>query len=202
MGDEQNAAAPTGGPVRKFAPAIHLQTEDIQLELQRFTVLWTEAHPVVAAFISGMVPRHHDAEDLLQRTAATLVTIREKYDPTQPFVAWALGVARIEVLKYRQENRRHRLVFDSETIEAVADAFERVAPSLSEKKAALDECIAKLRGRVREIFQLHYVEQLRPTEIAARLGRSAQSVFIAMHRGRIALRTCMERTLGREGGMS
>ena len=44
--------------------------------MQRFAVLWTQVHPVVAAFIAGIVPRHHDAEDILQRTAAALVVHR------------------------------------------------------------------------------------------------------------------------------
>jgi RNA polymerase sigma-70 factor (ECF subfamily) len=178
-----------------------LETRDIQSEMQQFAVLWTQAHPVVAAFISGMVPRHHDAEDILQRTAATLVTLRDKYDVNQPFTAWALGVARIEVLRYRQEHRRERTVFDTETIEALSNAFERVAPDLGDKKAALEKCIAKLRGRVKEIFQLHYVQCLRPAEVASRLKSSTQAVFVSLHRGRATLRACMERTLSREGGV-
>jgi RNA polymerase sigma-70 factor (ECF subfamily) len=169
------------------------------MQMQQFTVRWTQSQSAVAAFIATLVPRHHDAEDILQRTAATLVAMRDNYDPARPFVSWAIGVARMEVLRFRQETRRDRAVFDTETVEAIAQAMERAQPDLSDMKSALDKCIAKLKGRAREVFELHYVKNLRPAEIAKQLGRNTNAIFLALHRSRLALRECMERSLGKGG---
>lgn len=175
--------------------------EDQLLEMQQFAVGWTQAQPAVGAFIASLVPRHHDAEDILQRTAASLVVMRCSYDQDRSFVAWAIGVARVEVLRYRQEIRREKAVFDTETVEAIAQAFERAGPDLLEMKSVLNQCLAKLKGRVREVFEMHYVQGLRPAEIASRLARNTNAVFLSLHRGRLALRRCMERSMGESGGL-
>jgi RNA polymerase sigma-70 factor (ECF subfamily) len=190
--------------VAEFHAIGHRRTvgaEQDQLEqMQALAVNWTQAQHAVAAFIATLVPKHHDAEDILQRTAATLVAIRASRDPSRPFVPWAIGVARLEVLRYTQERHPERAVFDTEVIEAVAVACEKVEPDLSEMKAALDGCITKLRGKVREIFELHYVQGLTPRQIAEKISRSVGSVFLGLHRGRLELRQCMERSLRRSGG--
>jgi RNA polymerase sigma-70 factor (ECF subfamily) len=164
--------------------------------MQQFAVRWTAAQPAVGAFIATLVPRHHDAEDILQRTAAALVGMRHNFDPSRSFVSWAMGVARVEVLRYRQESRREKAVFDTDTIEAIAQSFDRAEPDLPEMKSALDRCIAKLKGRAREVFEMHYVQGLRPADIAKQLSRNTNAVFLALHRGRTALRRCMERSIG------
>lgn len=174
--------------------------ENDPIGMQELAIQWTAAQPVVAAFIASVVPRHHDAEDILQRTAAALVAKCEKYDRNQPFANWAIGIARIEVLRLRQERHRERTTFDTEAIEAVAAAFEHLRPELDGLKSTLDECIAKLRGGVRDIFNLHYVDGLRPTVIADRMGRTTSAIFVALHRGRESLRLCMEKQLHRTGG--
>jgi len=96
-----------------------LQQPDELSDMQQFAVLWTQAQPSVTAFIASLVPRHHDAEDILQRTAASLILMRDQYDPSRPFVGWAIGVARVEVLRHRQKARREKTVFDTDTMQAI-----------------------------------------------------------------------------------
>ena len=113
------------------------------------------AQPTVAAFIGGLIVGHHDSEDVLQRAAA--VRCYEKYDPARPFVAWAIGLARIEVMRFRQERGRDRLTFDDKAVGRVASLFEADTP---------------------------------------------KAVLIATHRGRVAIRRCMEERLDRWGRAS
>jgi RNA polymerase sigma-70 factor (ECF subfamily) len=106
-----------------------------------------------------------------------------------------MGVARIELLRHRQERRREQAVFDTETVEAIAQAYERVTPQLDEERAAVAACVGKLRGRLRQVFEMRYVQGRRPAAIAAELGRTPQSVFAALHRGRLAVRDCVGRAV-------
>ena len=181
-----------------------MDTKDPQIEtaMQLLAARWTAAQPVVASFVASAISRHQDAEEVLQRTAVALVAKSEQYDPAQPFLNWAIGLARIEVLRLRQERQREKTTFDSETLETVAAAFERIGPELDDLRTALRHCVGKLGGKVREIFELHYVSHLSPDDIAQKLARSANSIFVALHRGRTAMRRCLERRIGASGGVA
>ncbi len=120
--------------------------------MQVLAVEWTRAQPTVAAFVASVVPRHQDAEEELERTAASVVTKFEQFDHARSFTAWAIGVAKIEVLRFRQERGRERLVFDDEAVGAIAYAYQDMEPHLREMAKALSYCLQRLRGRLREIM--------------------------------------------------
>jgi len=71
-------------------------------DVERFTLEWTKAQPTVAGDISSLTPDFHQAEDILQRAALALIRKLDEYDREKPFVVWAIGVARLEVLKSRR----------------------------------------------------------------------------------------------------
>ena len=165
--------------------------EDRNKVMQDLTVRWTQAQPTVAAFISATIPNFHDSEDVLQRVAATIVTKFGDYDADKPFVAWALGVARVEVLRFRSQRGKQRLVFDDEVISHIADAYERVIPQVDKMREALHHCMAQLRGRAKQLLEMRYFHELQPARIATRLGMTSNAVFVALHRVRTSLRRCM-----------
>ncbi len=180
------------------ALAIH---QDKQTAMREFATRWTEAQSAVAAFIWSLVPNSHDADDLLQRTAQTLVDKLDQYDETQTFTAWAIGIAKIEVLRFRQERRRDRLVFDEPTIDAIEAATTRNEVDLRELQAVLKNCADKLTTRLQQLLQLHYVEEASPREIAGRLGITENAVFVSLHRARVAMRRCVENQWRESGGV-
>ncbi len=160
--------------------------------IQELTVRWTHAQPTVSAFILSMVPDTHDAEDLLQNVALAALAKIDTYDASRPFISWALGIARIEVLRYRSAHASNPRMFDQETIDQVAAAYEDVAPEMDEMKQALVNCTRKLHGRGRQLIELHYVRGLKPARIAQQLGTTTNAIFAALHRVRRALQQCIE----------
>ena len=168
--------------------------------MRGFAEEWADAEPAVAAFLTSLVPDRHDAEDLLQRTAEGLLERWAAYDASRPFVAWAIGAARIEALRYRQERSRDRLVFDEATIDALAKAHSEHAEELAAAREALDECVARLTERLRQVLQLHHVRGLDPESVAERLSLSVGAVRVALSRARENVRRCLERALGVAGG--
>lgn len=168
--------------------------------MRGFAEEWADAEPAVAAFLTSLAPNSHDAEDLLQRTAEGLLGRWAEYDASRPFVAWAIGAARIEALRYRQERSRDRLVFDEATIDALAKAHSDHAEELAAAREALDECVARLTERLRQVLQLHHVSGLEPECVAERLSLSVGAVRVALSRARESVRRCLERTLGTAGG--
>ncbi len=167
---------------------------------EQFTRRWTQAQPVVASFISSMVPDFHEAEDLLQEVAVVLLRKFGEYDERRPFVAWALGIARLEVLSARRSHARSFLTYNPGIAEAVAQAFEEMSPLLGMRAAALRECLAEVKGNARRVVALRYQDSLKPRDIAARLGMAGGSVRVTLSRIRAALQACVERRLAAEGG--
>jgi RNA polymerase sigma-70 factor (ECF subfamily) len=165
---------------------------------EQFTRLWTETQPRVAGFLAACVPDFHTAEDLLQNVAVALLREFHDYDGTRPFVAWAIGFAKIEVLRHRRAQARSILDFQPELIEALAADYLAILPELDRRTEALRHCTARLQGRSGEIVRLRYAEDLKPRDIASRLGLNSLVVRVALNRTRDALRKCIERRLRTE----
>jgi RNA polymerase sigma-70 factor (ECF subfamily) len=160
-------------------------------------VLWTGAQTAVAAFIRGLVRRRDECEELLQRTAVTLVRKFDQYDRQRPFVPWAIGVAKYEVLGYWREQDSDRLVFDGKLVEQIADRYCRVAEEGPPMQEMVVDCVAKLDGRAREAIQLRYARRLKSLRIAEIMGLSHGAARMLLSRARTALRVCVEEALKR-----
>lgn len=72
-------------------------------------------------------------------------------------------------------------------------------PAETAKKAALQQCIAKLQERSRQALTLRYEYDLKPAEIGSRLEMTASAVTTLMHRVHKSLAKCIEQTLANGG---
>ena len=166
-----------------------------RLETRDLARLWTQAQPSVAAFVYALVPSFHDSEDILQNVASTLVDKIDQYDPARPFLPWAIGVARYEVLRHQQSRGRDRHVFGDEVLERLEQACAEVGQEQEWLKEALDNCLRHLEGRSRKLLEFRYLHDLKPRRIAQQLGLTDNSVRVMLHRIRSALRRCIERRM-------
>lgn len=160
---------------------------------RKATRLWTVALPTVSAFVAAVVRDFRDRDDVLQETAVAVIESFDRYDETRSFVGWALGIARNQVGLYLRRRSREALVFDTESVERLAAAFEDVGADESRRLDHLRECLKGLEGRTRRICDLRYRDDLKPAAIATQVGLSANSVAQALHRIRDQLRICVER---------
>ncbi len=160
--------------------------------------LWTIAQPVVGDYINALVRDHSAAQDVLQETALVVFRKFAEYDENRPFVAWALGVARYQVLGLRRDLMRSPVVFDEEVLRALTDTWAEMAPLESEHAGLLRPCLARLPARSQHLVRLRYFEDLNAPEIARRLDMAAAAVRVALQRIREQLRACLEHQLKAE----
>ena len=160
-----------------------------------FTRLWVCAQPIVASYISTLVPNLQDAQDLLQKVALTVLEKFSEYDNTRPFTRWALGVARFEVLGYQRQQARGRLLLSESLDNQVADACEALSEELELRRKFMRECLGRVRGRSLALLRLRYDEKVPFAEIARRLRISSGAARVAVARVRASLRQCIERKL-------
>jgi len=167
-------------------------------EVEELTLLWTAAQRTVAAFLRTLVSDPHQSEDLLQRVALVIVRKFSQYDRSRPFTAWAIGIAKQEVLAHRRRHKTDRHLFDDAMVERIALTYEhRLSNGLSEFHDALQQCLEKLQGRAKEAIDFHYSHGLKSSQIAQQLGLADGAVRMLLSRARNALRACVEQQLGR-----
>ena len=131
------------------------------------------------------------AEDLLQQTALILWRKFEQYDPARPFLAWALGVARLEILNAAKRGRPGRSLAEGDLDRLIVGEYLRLESELPRRRQLLRLCLQRLPGSMTEAVRLRYERGSRLEEIAARLGKSLAAVKVILHRARLALQDCV-----------
>jgi len=101
---------------------------------ERFIRLFIPAQRRIYGFILSLVPSRSDADDLMQETGSTLWRMFDDYRDGTDFAAWALAVARIEVMRHRQRMGRSKLKFDSDVLDVLADDATAMADTLDDRR--------------------------------------------------------------------
>lgn len=153
---------------------------------------WTIALPTISAFVGSLVRDIPARDDILQETAMAIIDSFDRYDPDKPFLPWAMGIARNQVRLYARRNLRSHLIFDSESIEALAQSFTNDSPVTNKKLDHLGDCLESLDDHSRTLCRLRYEKDLKPSAIGEILGLSPNGVSKALQRIRDRLRDCIE----------
>jgi RNA polymerase sigma-70 factor (ECF subfamily) len=163
-----------------------------EAQTEQFAMLWVKAQPTLAAFIRSLLHDFHQTEDVLQRVAVTLVRKFDQYDASRPFAAWAIGVAKFEVLYYRRERATDRHVFNDEIVDQIALGYQRFAAEADPFREALERCLQQLDGRSKTAVELRYANGLKSPAVAREMGLSPGAVRMLLCRVRQSLRDCIE----------
>ena len=155
----------------------------------------------VLAYLWSIVRDHHMAEDLFQ--AVSIITT-EKSPPVkneQEFMRWVLRTARYEALAALRLKKKDAVVFNSSVLDLLDADWEAVeARADDDVSMALEQCLERLSPRSRMIVQLKYVDGLRGQEIAEKLSRKLNAVYVAIARIHRQLSECVEKALHRKKG--
>ena len=103
----------------------------------------------------------------------------------------ALRVARYEVLKFRDRQRRDVVQFSETFIDLVAADTAKESAWLGDLQELLDQCMDKLPPADRELFELRYQSDLPVRSLAAQLGRPISTIYDAINRIRRTLVKCV-----------
>jgi RNA polymerase sigma-70 factor, ECF subfamily len=160
-----------------------------------FSRLLVQHDRAVLRYIMTFMPRHDDAEEVLQRVATVLWEKFNEYDPTRDFLPWALRVAYFEVLNFRKEAARSRLVFSEEVIASLAETRDAERPVLEAQQRALQECLGKLNSDSAVLLRRRYCDAQTVAALAAEWGKSVKSLYRRLDRLRDLIAECVERRI-------
>ena len=167
-------------------------------KVERFAQLLATCQRRGFLYALGLVHNSADAEEILQETNLVLWRKFDQYEPGTEFARWACRIAYYEVLKFREKRARGERIFTSDFIETLATESERSMDLLDARRDALVRCLEKLRKSDRQLILRRYQERATTRTVAEALGRSVQGTRRALHRIRMALLACVERTLAAE----
>jgi len=84
---------------------------------------WTIVQPLVSSFVHSMVGDRTARDDLMQDIAIAVLESFERYESSQPFAGWAVGIARNHVRLYFRTVHRSRLRFSDSMMEQLSIGF-------------------------------------------------------------------------------
>jgi RNA polymerase sigma-70 factor (ECF subfamily) len=155
----------------------------------------TGAQSHLYAFICSLLGGTRDASDVLQETNMVLWKKSGEFDPTREFLTWAYTFARYQVMAHTKRRSRNRIVLDDDLVEQVAAVVAEDNQDLESRLQALDDCIGKLPERQRELVRRRYAEQASVKSLAGEYGQTATALAVLLHRVRLALGRCVERSV-------
>ncbi len=147
------------------------------------------------AFLAGYVPQAQWVDDLAQQAFVSAYQSLRRFQPGTDFYAWLRQIAYNHLrAELERAGRRRRLEKDY-LAGLAAEEFSRRLDRSDPREDDLDalrDCVARLPDASRRIVRDHYAEGQPLARVAARLGRSADSLKVTLFRIRASLRECVE----------
>jgi RNA polymerase sigma-70 factor (ECF subfamily) len=166
-----------------------------------FEELLIAQQPSLLNYIKSLVPNHHEAEDVRQRTNLILWQKRGSFAAGSNFRAWAFTIARLESLnQIRRQYRDQRVFSDSEIRESAEDGSRPAEDGHEDAIKALRDCLRRLPDRDRELLLMRYGSDRTLGEYARNLNRSPGTLKARLFKIRENLRKGIEEHLRRSEG--
>ncbi len=179
-------------------PPITMNPEKGMDDRERLTRLWLDVEPTVQAYVFAAVRSLHDAEDVMQQVALTVVRRFDEYDEGRPFVAWALWLARSRIMDYYRKQGREKLVFSETLLQKFEVALALTQQDRCTRQEALERCLDRLPEKSRQLLEMRYQKDASISSMAVALNSTAASVRVMLFRIRNLLAESVEAELSRE----
>lgn len=167
-----------------------------------FVAELTRCQGSLAVYVQGLLPGDRAAADVLQQANAKIWEKRDDFEVGTHFRAWAMAIARYEVLNYRKQQARDaRLRFSDEMEQTLATELQNASDDLNDRQEALRQCLDGIPSEQRELLFGRYSEEESLGDFAKRIGRSVGGLKVTLHRIRNRLATCVESRLASQGDL-
>lgn len=171
---------------------------------------------VLFAYASTRLGQSADAEDVVQETMLAAIASDRAPRDAESDRAWLIGICRhkvVDTIRRRKRNARAATLVptpklgDGEGTAGLYDKRGRWKPKLrdwgmdpaevlenTDFWRVYDLCRARLPEALAEAYILRELEGLEPTDVADTLGISPNNLAVRLHRARLMLRSCLERS--------
>ncbi len=167
---------------------------------EEFVRLFTRHQRPLFLYLLARIPNPVEAEEILQETNIVLWRKFSQFTPGSNFLAWAMQIARYELLKYRERRQRDKLRFSERFLDELAQDENEDLSHWETRREALMSCLKKLREKDRELIERRYRPGETGLSLAEFVERPVNSVYQSLGRIRRTLLECIHRELNAETG--
>jgi RNA polymerase sigma-70 factor (ECF subfamily) len=168
---------------------------DFSKEKASFVDLLTANYYRIHAFVLSMVPNDADADDIMQETATLMWKNFDRFEPGTNFVAWAVTIAKFQVMRYQKDRSRSRIVLSEKTHDLLIEDNKHLEHQMQARFQALQKCIKHLPQKDQEFLQLRYSQGASAKTVARLIGASVGAVYRHGSRLMDLLLRCIRQTL-------
>lgn len=168
---------------------------------EQFARLFAAHQRDVYRYVQTFLPLAVDADEVFQETCVVVWRKFDEFPAEGNFGGWACRVAYFEVLKFYRRRKQERMLLSEDVLELVAQTRSAREEVLEARRAALSDCLEKLRPRDRQLVLARYDGQKTARRVAEELGQPINTVYKALDRIRRRLYQCVNRRLSAEGAL-
>ncbi len=167
-------------------------------ESEDFSDLVRAHHRDLLVYASALTRDPATARDLVQEAFIVAYRKREVFDVTRDFATWMRGIVRNKWREWLRKNRRydlgdHELARMDADVAAWQSSLAQGGHSLFD---ALEDCLGRLPGTLRETVETYYYEGRTGDETAAHLRIAPAAVRKRLQRARTLLKQCLDSKQG------
>ncbi len=165
---------------------------------EHFVQQLTEHQNRLYGYVFSLLGDRNRAADVVQETNLVLWRKIDEFQPDKPFLSWAFAIARFQVLAHVRDQKRDRLLLDSELVATLSDEAQRQAGQVDAIREALRPCMQLLTPTNRELIERRYFRNMSMADTAASVERTVGSIKVALLRIRRQLAACVQKRLAAE----
>lgn len=149
----------------------------------------------IYAYILSVVPIASDADDIMQETCSVMWQKFSNFKPDMDFVAWAITVARYQILAHLKRKKRSKVHYSDSLMDHLQDQLVQKMPEMDDRLDALKQCVGKLPEDDRRILQMRYESGYTLQNIGAYVSKSTRATYYALLRIHSLLLHCVNRSM-------
>ena len=151
--------------------------------------------PRLYGFILKRLADQDQARDVLQRTNLVICQKAGDYKPGTSFSAWTFTIARFQLMAWRKNQSRNRLVFSDTAYEQIDRKPEQPEVVDDARVDVLKDCVKQLNADENKLLKQRYKEDLTPATIASTMNMSVDAIGMRLSRIRKKLGQCIQQKL-------
>jgi RNA polymerase sigma-70 factor (ECF subfamily) len=148
--------------------------------------------PLLVGYARAIVGNRVAAEDIFQDLLILVMRKHAEIPDRAALSGWSRRALRFLSLKAVEKRARERPAMDAELVDLIDATCAEQGPSRTEGYLeALAQCLDRLPERSRRLLAMRYEEEISGQEMAERLGRPINTVYVTLTRLHRVLEECI-----------
>jgi RNA polymerase sigma-70 factor (ECF subfamily) len=151
--------------------------------------------PRLYGFILKRLADRDQTLEVLQRTNLVVCQKAADFRPGTSFEAWTFTIARFQLMAWRKNRSRNRLVFSDTAYEQIDRKTEQSEVVDDARVDVLKDCVKQLNVDESKLLEQRYQEDLPLATIASTMNMSIDAIGMRLSRIRKKLGQCIQQKL-------